>query len=46
MWFLDTLIIEKYNPKDIIIKEGTIGNKFYIIENGVARIFSENKDNK
>jgi len=46
MWLLDTLVVEKYNPKDIIIQEGSIGNKFYIIENGVGRIYSDNKDNK
>ena len=40
---LDCIIIEYYKPKDILCLEGTIGNKFFIIESGVARIFSHNK---
>ncbi|EGR27820.1 hypothetical protein IMG5_188460 [Ichthyophthirius multifiliis] len=45
-WLLDSLLEEKYKPQQIVFKENTIGNKFYIIENGVARVYSNNKNNQ
>ena len=35
--------IEKYKNKDIIIREGTIGNKFYIVKSGNVEIYSKDK---
>ncbi len=37
---------EYYTPGQIVIKEGTVGNKFYILLDGVARIFSEKAGNE
>jgi hypothetical protein len=31
-WLLDTLTLEEYKPQEIVVKEGSFGNKFYIIE--------------
>lgn len=44
-WLLDSLGVEKYDPNQIVVKENTIGNKFYIIESGIARVYSSNKSN-
>lgn len=44
-WLLDSLKVERYSPGDLIVEEGTLGDKFYIIETGVARIFSQKKEN-
>ena len=35
--------VEKYKNKDIIIREGTIGNKFYIVKSGKVEIYSKEK---
>lgn len=32
-------------PGQLIVKENTVGDKFYIIESGVARIFTSSKNN-
>ena len=40
---INLINIEKYKDKDIIIKEGTIGNKFYIVKSGFVEIFSKEK---
>ncbi|KAL4474591.1 hypothetical protein ABPG73_016094 [Tetrahymena malaccensis] len=45
-WLLDSLVEEQYYPKQIVVKENTIGNKFYIIESGIARVYSNNKNNQ
>lgn len=42
-WLLSTLHVKNYLPNEFIIKEGTMGDKFFIIYNGVARIYSEKK---
>ena len=44
-WLLDSLLEESYYPKKVVVRENTIGNKFYIIESGIARVFSSNKNN-
>lgn len=44
-WLLDSFVQEQYYPKQIVVKENTIGNKFYIIESGIARVYSNNKSN-
>jgi hypothetical protein len=31
---------ETYIPGQVVIKEGTKGSKFYIVQNGIAKIFS------
>ena len=36
---------QKFKPQEFIVKEGDIGDKFYIIASGVARV-SYMKDNK
>lgn len=43
---MDQLIVERFAPGDIIVQEGSVGYKFYIIEYGIARIFSDNAQNK
>ena len=40
---INLINIEKYKDKDIIIKEGTIGNKFYIVKSGNVEIFCNEK---
>ena len=40
---VDFIEVEKYKNKDIIIREGTIGNKFYIVKSGNVEIFSKDK---
>jgi phosphoribosyl 1,2-cyclic phosphodiesterase len=35
--------VESYMPGQVVIKEGTYGNKFYIIMSGIAKIYSSNK---
>ncbi|KRX00899.1 Cyclic nucleotide-binding protein [Pseudocohnilembus persalinus] len=45
-WLLDSIVVEKYFPGDLIVEEGNLGDKFYIIESGVARIFSNKKENQ
>ena len=32
---------EEYLPGQIVIKEGTMGSKFYIVQKGIAKIFSK-----
>ena len=34
---------EKYNDGDIIVKEGEIGDKFYIIKKGKVKVYKDNK---
>ena len=34
---------EKYNDGDIILKEGEIGDKFYIIKKGKVKVYKDNK---
>lgn len=43
---MDSLVIEKVSPGQTIIEEGSVGYKFYIIEYGIARIFSDSNQNK
>jgi hypothetical protein len=45
-WLLETLKEEFYLPKDIIVEEDSIGHKFYIIESGIAKCYSNKKENK
>ena len=45
-WLMDSLVIEKVSPGQTIIEEGSVGYKFYIIEYGIARIFSDSNQNK
>lgn len=45
-WLLDSLVMEQYLPKQLVLRENTIGNKFYIIESGIARVSSDTKDNQ
>ena len=45
-WLLDSLISEEYQPGEIIVKEGMLGHKFYIIESGLAKVFSNQKGNE
>ena len=40
---INLINIEKYKDKDIIIKEGTIGNKFYIVKSGNVEVYSKEK---
>lgn len=42
-WLLDSLISEEYLPGQIVVRQGSIGDRFYIIESGLAKIFSETK---
>lgn len=42
-WLLDSLISEDFSPSDILIKEGSIGDRFYIIESGLAKVFCTQK---
>ena len=35
----DCLKIESFNPEDIIIKEGTEGEKFYMVIDGVLKAY-------
>ena len=37
---------EHYTKGQLVIKQGTYGNKFYIIIKGVARIFSNKTENE
>lgn len=37
---------EEYNANQVVIREGTFGNKFYIIMSGIARIYSEAEGKK
>ena len=32
---------EDYHPKEYIIREGTIGTKFYFVMSGIVKIFSD-----
>lgn len=34
---------EEYNAEQIVIREGTYGDKFYIVMNGIAKIYSSSK---
>jgi len=43
---IQTSTEEHYLSGQIIVKEGTFGTKFYIIEKGICRIYSEKKDSK
>lgn len=36
---------KEYKPGDIIINEGTVGSKFYIVKEGEVIIFSEDPNN-
>lgn len=45
-WLLDSLTLEEFEPNNIVVQEGTVGNKFYIIESGLARVYSESKGNQ
>lgn len=36
--------VETYMPGQVVIKEGTYGNKFYIIMNGIAKISSSGRN--
>lgn len=38
--------VEQYDSGQVVIKEGTYGNKFYIIMSGIARISSTNSKSK
>jgi len=42
---LDSLVEEHYEPDEKVIEEGSIGNKFYIVENGIGKIFSNSTEN-
>ncbi|CAD8147244.1 unnamed protein product [Paramecium pentaurelia] len=42
-WLLDSVTAEEYFPGQDIIKEGTSGDRFYIIESGLARVYSKQK---
>lgn len=44
-WLMDALVLEYYNESDMIIEENCGGNKFYIIEAGLAKVFSKSKGN-
>lgn len=44
-WLMDALVLEYYNESDMIIEENSGGNKFYIIEAGLAKVFSKSKGN-
>jgi len=35
----------EYQAKTLIIKEGTIGDKFYIVKKGIVEVFSDNPSN-
>ena len=37
---------ECYIPGQVVIKEGTKGSKFYIVQNGIAKIFSDTPGKK
>lgn len=39
----DALDREVYKPGDVIIKEGEVGENFYLIEKGEANVFKENE---
>ena len=39
---LDLIHIETYERDSVIIKEGTIGEKFYIVKNGQVEVFQKN----
>ena len=39
-------IEEEYNANQVVIREGTFGNKFYIVMSGVAKIYSEAEGKK
>ena len=39
---LELIHVEKYEVNSIIIKEGTIGEKFYIVKNGQVEVFQKN----
>ncbi len=45
-WLLESLQVHDFKPKELILKEGTHGDNFYIIESGVARVFSVSKGNQ
>jgi len=45
-WLLDTLELEEFNTGEYIVREGSLGNKFYIIESGLAKVFSSQKGNE
>lgn len=34
---------ERYSPNELIVKEGTVGDRFYLINKGRVRIFRDNK---
>ncbi len=36
------MVNEKFTPKQIIIKKGVIGTRFYIISQGYVKIFNNN----
>ncbi len=38
---MDCIKTETYNKDQFIFKEGDIGNKFYIIQQGLVRIYSD-----
>ena len=40
MWLLDSMHLEIFKPGEIVMEEGQVGDKFYIILNGIAKIYS------
>lgn len=45
-WLMDALVLEYFKEGELVIEENKEGNKFYIIESGLAKVFSQSKDNQ
>ncbi|CAD8146794.1 unnamed protein product [Paramecium pentaurelia] len=45
-FLMDALKLEKYKEGELVIQENQEGHKFYIIESGLAKVFSDQKQNK
>ena len=35
----------EYEPKELIIQEGTYGDKFYVVKSGIVELYSDNPNN-
>jgi len=42
--FVNTLQITNFLPEDVIIKQGDIGDLFYLILDGICEVNSEHRD--
>lgn len=42
-WLMDALSLETFKEGQLVVEENHEGNKFYIIESGLAKVFTKSK---